>query len=243
MKTKILTLTLALCATVLSLAAQETERTMPLSHKMSLLSGGKGMTDKWVIENVAGSPVTLQADGVVDVVAAKGMTLWYDMKLKGDYQISYSAYFVMEGGAHDRLSDLNCFWGATDPESPKNFFKRSEWRGGDFGKYSYMNLFYVGYGGNKNRTTRFRRYFAEFVEFDNSKNRPVIKEYLEPENRLIEGMWMNVVITVKDGRTTYSMNGKELFNHPLERGQDEGYFGIRLTRNHIIFKDFKIEFL
>ncbi len=211
-------------------------------QKLNLLSGGEGQTTKWIAENQAGIPITIK-DDVVDVVASRGMTLWYDKKLKGEYQISYSVMFVMEGGEHDRLSDLNCFWGASDPESPKDFFKRAEWRDGDFGKYSYMSLFYVGYGGNKNSSTRFRRYLPEFIESgDRDKYRPIIKEYREAQDLLKLGEWMNVVITVRNGRTTYTMNGKELFNHPLEKGQDEGYFGVRLVRNHILLTNFEVKY-
>ncbi len=232
MKRVFLTLTTALICVVYAASAQ----------KHTLLSGGEGMHSKWIVEDQT-QEVKITLDGEsMDVVAERGLTLWYDKKFKGDYQISYSVKFVMEGGAHDRLSDLNCFWGASDPESPKNFFKRSEWRGGDFGKYSAMSLFYVGYGGNKNSSTRFRRYFPEFLETgDRDKFRPIIQEYREAKDLLKPNQWLNVVITVKDGRTTYSMDGKELFNHPLESGQDEGYFGIRLLKNHTIIKNFRVK--
>ncbi len=214
---------------------------MPKSSRVDLLSGGEGMTSKWVVENQRGAPVTLQDNGVVDVVASGGITMWYDKKFKGEYQISYSVKFVMEGGPHDRLSDLNCFWGAVDPKYPKDFWKQSEFREGDFANYSPLDLFYVGYGGNRNRTTRFRRYDGKWDGIDREKNRAVINEYLDPADLLKLGEWMNVVITVKDGHTTYSMNGKQLVNHPLAEGQDEGYFGIRLVRNHILLTNFKVK--
>ncbi|MFI3301667.1 MAG: DUF6250 domain-containing protein [Rikenellaceae bacterium] len=211
--------------------------------KQNLLSGGEKLTSQWMVEaQDDATTVKMIGDNSMDVVATRGLTMWYDKKLSGEYQISYSVKFIMEGGAHDRLSDLNCFWGAVDPQSPKDIYKRSAWRDGMFGNYRTMDLFYVGYGGNKNRTTRFRRYHAEHYESgDNEKIRPVIAEYLKPEDLLKPNQWLNVVITVKDGRTTYSMDGKELFNHPLLEGQDEGYFGLRLLKNHTVIKNFKIK--
>ena len=65
---------------------------------------------------------------------------------------------VVENGSYDRLSDLNCFWGADDPRHPDDFFARSAWRNGEFKNYNTLDLYYVGYGGNDNGTTRFREY-------------------------------------------------------------------------------------
>ncbi|MFI3282261.1 MAG: DUF6250 domain-containing protein [Rikenellaceae bacterium] len=231
MKNKIL----ALCAVVLTIAVDAS------AQRMELLSGGEGYHTKWVVESQTEDAVTMIGD-TMEVVAARGVTLWYDKRFEGDYQISYSAKFVMEGGPHDRLSDLNCFWGAIDPAYPDDFFRQSwVYRDGDFSTYSPLDLFYVGYGGNRNSTTRFRRYTGAYVSSDAQKNREMFNEYRNPEDILREGEWMNIVITVRGGRTTYSMNGKELVNHPVAEGQDEGYFGIRLVRNHVIFTNFAVK--
>ncbi len=207
---------------------------------MELLSGGKKGTSKWIVEDQSKEFDLTISNDTMDVIARRGMTIWYNKKLKGEYKISYRAMFPT-GGEFDRVSDLNCFWGASDPTSPNDMFEGAAPRDGDFSRYSQLDLFYVGYGGNKNRTTRFRRYYGEYVIKDPAKNRPVIQEYLEPENRLKPETWIQIEITVKDGRTTYSADGKELFNHPLQKGQDKGYFGIRLVRNHAIFTDFSVE--
>lgn len=127
----------ALCAVLVSVVCSTS------AQKQTLLSGGEGYHSKWVVESQTENPVTVIGDSI-DVVAARGVTLWYDKKFKGDYQISYSAKFVMEGGEHDRLSDLNCFWGAIDPKYPKDFYKQSRvYRDGDFSTYSPLDLFYV----------------------------------------------------------------------------------------------------
>ncbi len=211
--------------------------------ELELLSPGEGEHANWVAEDHSKKMTAVVEDGSMEIVTPKGLTLWYDEPLEGDYQISYSVKFIMEGGEFDRLSDLNCFWAASDPEFPKDIYERSIWRNGEFEKYNTLNLFYVGYGGNHNSTTRFREYRAEFKDQGRDAVKPVLKEYNNPENRLKPNEWMSVVITVKDGRTSYSMNGVELFSMDIAEGRGDGYFGLRLLQNHTIFKDFSIKSL
>ncbi len=208
--------------------------------ELTLLSPGKGMHSNWVAESHSPKLVTTVTDNSMEIVAPKGVTLWYDKSLKGDYQISYRVKFIMEGGEFDRLSDLNCFWGARDPEYPKDIYERSIWRNGEFEKYNTLDLFYVGYGGNHNSTSRFREYRAEYADQGRDAVKPVIKEYTDKENLLKPNQWMTIVITVKDGLTTYSMDGAEIFSLEIPEGRGDGYFGLRLLQNHTIFEDFSI---
>jgi hypothetical protein len=54
-------------------------------------------------------------DGVLDIDAADGVTIWYRQRLKGPVAIDYDVMAVAEGGAHDAVSDVNAFWMARDP--------------------------------------------------------------------------------------------------------------------------------
>ena len=92
---------------------------------------------------------------------------------------------VMKGGKYDRLSDLNCFWAANDPKNPDNLFARSEWRNGVFKNYNTLDLFYVGYGGNDNSTTRFRRYNGKYYGVADDKVKPLLREYTDTSHLLI----------------------------------------------------------
>lgn len=109
----------------------------------------------WTIEDHSGEVKIIVSGDTLEITAPKGLTLWYNQRLTGDYEISYRVKMLMQGGKYDRLSDLNCFWGANDPKHPGNLFARSEWRNGIFQHYKTLSLFYVGYGGNHNSTTRF----------------------------------------------------------------------------------------
>ena len=111
----------------------------------------------WKIESE--SPlykVTFKGD-TADIISPKGLTLWRKEKLRSDIIIEYDACVAIESEG-DRLSDLNCFWMASDPKSPESIWKREKWRGGIFERCYSLQLYYLGYGGNNNTTTRFRRY-------------------------------------------------------------------------------------
>ena len=201
---------------------------MPLLAVASELDAGK-----WVAEDASGKFRMTATDGVTEIVAPDGLTLWYDERLTGNYEISYRIQVVMDGGRYDRLSDMNCFWGAADPEHPDDIYARGKWRAGVFKNYNTLNLFYVGYGGNHNSTTRFRVYHGEYYGQGDDRVKPLLKEYTDGPHLLSPNRWYEVVITVADGRTTYAVDGEVLFSHSLEKGQADGYFALRLLKNRV----------
>ena len=152
--------------------------------------------EKWVAEDESAAMQLSLISDTMELVVPAGLTLWYNEFLTGDYEISYQVAMLMEGGEFDRLSDLNCFWAANDPLHPDHIFARSEWRNGVFKNYNTLNLFYVGYGGNENTTTRFRRYYAEYNGVDDARVKPLIAEYTDPEHLLVPGKWYHIVIRV-----------------------------------------------
>lgn len=178
----------------------------------------------------------VECNDTMDIVARTGATLWYKQRLSGNYEVSYRACVVMEGGAHDRLSDLNCFWGASDPLHPHDLFARSDWRRGNFDNYNTLNLFYVGYGGNENTTTRFRRYQGKYYGVDNRKVKPVLSEYTDAAHLLFPNHWYQVRIVVRNGVTCFFVDGKRLFRYVMADAHAcDGYFGLRLFKNHVRF--------
>ena len=74
----------------------------------------------WAVEAESKeSKVSLTSDGTIDIIAPKGLTLWYKRPMQGNVVIEYDARIVVEehnNNAWNRLSDLNCFWQATDPK-------------------------------------------------------------------------------------------------------------------------------
>ena len=78
----------------------------------------------WVIEQQPGGTVHFQ-NNKMKVTDAKGCTVWFKNKLEGHIKITYDITIIDEGGLHDRVSDMNCFWMANDPINPDDFFKNS----------------------------------------------------------------------------------------------------------------------
>lgn len=194
----------------------------------------------WQAEDYSGkAKIGLSCD-TLDIITPKGMTLWYKKRLTGQYEIRYKACMVMKGGEYDRLSDLNCFWGANDPKYPENLFARGKWRNGFFPNYKTLKLFYVGYGGNNNSTTRFRRYLSGLPEQDDNQVRPLIKEYKDKKHLLEPNKWYDVCIKVEKEMTYFYVNNELLFSHRLNPCEADGHFGIRLLSNHVKIADFKI---
>ena len=64
----------------------------------------------WTIEDHSGEVKIIVSGDTLEITAPKGLTLWYNQRLTGDYEISYRVKMLMQGGKYDRLSDLNCFY-------------------------------------------------------------------------------------------------------------------------------------
>lgn len=200
----------------------------------------QGLTN-WVIENNADSTELKINQNTLDIVAPKGFTLWYKEPLEGDVTIRFEAYVVDEGGAYDRVSDLNCFWMAQDPAFPDDFFARTKWRNGVFGRYYSLRMYYVGYGGNSNTTTRFRKYDGNYEAFQKGSQRPdIIQEYTDPAHVLTPNHWYTIEIRTKGERVSYLIDGQQIFDYTDAAPYRKGYFGIRTTQNHLRVKNITI---
>ena len=189
---------------------------------MSELSAFAGSS--WLIESASKEArVTWSRDSVCDIVAPKGLTLWNRTLLHGDVVIDYEARIVSDG----RVSDLNCFWMADDALSG------SRARGGIFERASEMSLYYVGYGGNGNTTTRFRRY-------DGNANPPIIREYTDSAHLLRADHWYRIHLESCGGRVLYVIDGDTLINYVDLNPLCRGYFGFRTTQSHAQMRRFRI---
>ncbi|NCZ52490.1 MAG: hypothetical protein EBY81_01075, partial [Verrucomicrobia bacterium] len=86
-----------------------------------------GDLSRWVVEQTP-SGKTRVIDGELDIDDAPGThdkggcTVWFKEKISGPVRITYDATMVQKGGPNDRLSDLNCFWMASDPKNPEDLF-------------------------------------------------------------------------------------------------------------------------
>lgn len=171
-------------------------------------------TEVWKTETLPGgdSAVYISAGELV-IDSRPGITVWLNRELSGNYRITYDRTVVLDSGANDRLSDLNQFWMADAATFARD---------GVFESYDSVRMYYVGYGGNYNSTTRFRKYEGNGVK-------PVLGEFTDPAHLLEPNRTYRVVTTAKDGKVTFSVDGKTLFEYDDPEPLQSGYFGFRTT--------------
>ena len=189
----------------------------------------------WIVEQAPGGRVKAQ-NGVLVIKDVEGCTVWWREKLTAPVEISYTATVVDAGGPYDRVSDLNCFWMASDPQHPDDLFAAGHGRNGRFHTYDQLQTYYVGYGGNYNGTTRFRRYMGTGA-------RPLLPEHDLTEPRfLLEGNreYRIKLVALPNGTVQYYRDGELIYDIRDPEPLREGWFGFRTVKSHLRFKDFKI---
>lgn len=174
--------------------------------------------DAWIVEmdSLPDSRVTVE-DGKLVVDTKGGVTVWLKEKLKGNLEITYEREVVMEEGVNDRLSDLNQFWMATDPRDENLFTRR-----GKFGEYDSLRMYYVGFGGNYNTTTRFRKYHGD--------GRKELIYDLDDEAHLLQANHVyDIRIRVENGNVQFWVDNELFFDYIDSEPLTGGYFGFRST--------------
>ena len=189
---------------------------------------GDNLSDSWVIEkNVNEENVCGLRNGVMELNSENGVTVWYKEKLSGNILIEFDRKVIMGGGKHDRLSDLNQFWMATDPN--KKMFTRE----GAFREYDSLQLYYVGMGGNYNTTTRMRRY-------DGRGKLEIIGELTDSAHLLQPDKNYHIVISCNNGEISFRVDNVIFFSFKDNNPLTSGWFAIRSTRSHQLIDNLKI---
>jgi len=187
----------------------------------------------WKVE--AEQTAFVMIGAVIDLETPAGLSLWYKHELRGPVAIEFEALAVSEGGANDDVSDLNAFWMARDPrvKGGSVFAKK---RSGAFAQYDDLQTYYVGIGGNRNTTTRFRRYVGE------PGNRPLLPghDLKGAENLLVANRWTQVRL-IADGRhIAVERDGRRIFELEDARAYRRGWFALRTTKSHLRIRNLRI---
>lgn len=170
----------------------------------------------------------------IEIFTPAGLTLWRKQPFRAPFMLEYEAMVVVKDST-DRLSDLNCFFLATDPSvSGGSVLERIDERGGVFANCSQMQLYYVGYGGNWNTTTRFRRY-------NGKPNPPLLQEYTDSAHLLQPNQWYHIRIEANGSRVRYYINEELLFDYTDLQPLQFGWFGFRTTWSHCLIRDFSLK--
>lgn len=187
---------------------------------------------QWVVEQRQGGSVRA-IDGKLEIKDKQGCTVWFKNKLHAPVSITYEATIVSEGGEFDRLSDLNCFWMASDPNDPNNLWYSGHPRTGSFLTYDTLQAYYVGYGGNDNSTTRFRRYLG-------TGEKPLLPEHDLQEERyfLKPNHVYQIKLEADSGVVRYIRDGELIFEYEDPNFLNEGWFGFRTVNSHMTIQKF-----
>lgn len=199
----------------------------------SAVPGSVTAPDSWVIEAEQPARVTF-GDGI-DIDTPAGLSLWWRMPLEGPVAIRFDAMAVAEGGPNDQVSDVNAFWMARDPGQADGsvFAKR---RSGAFAAYDDLTTYYVGIGGNRNTTTRFRRYVGR------TGDRPLLPEHdlRDASHLLVANRWTRVRLVADGGTIAVDRDGKRLFTLADPEPYRRGWFALRTTKSHLRIRNLRI---
>lgn len=185
----------------------------------------------WSVEQMPGGRVFTEAGRLV-IDDAAGCTVWLREKLRAPVTIRYRATV----SARSRVSDLNCFWMASDPEHPGPLWENAARRTGKFEDYDRLATYYVGCGGNENTTTRFRRY-------DGKGAKPLSPEHdRRDRGSLLEAdRTYSIEINVTaEGRVSWSRDGVVVFDFTDPQPLREGWFGLRTVHSRIEIAGFQV---
>jgi len=196
---------------------------------------------QWVVEQTShGTTRLMEGQLEIDDGAGPndkgGCTVWFRQKLVGPVLIEYEATMIQQGGPNDRVSDLNCFWMASDPKHPDDLFAGSAERAGKFSQYDSLRLYYVGYGANGNVTTRFRRYPGDGTRpLDPGKGELLDPKFMNVPNRTVK------IQLIADGqRVQFLRDGELIFDLTDPSPFRDGWFGLRTVRNRMKVDNFRV---
>jgi hypothetical protein len=185
----------------------------------------------WVVEQMPGGSVKIGSDAIV-IEDVDGATVWFRQQLTAPVEISYEIAAISRGGPNDRVSDVNCFWMATDPKAPGAL---PAGRTGKFEDYDSLRTYYVGMGGNTNSTTRFRRYGGDGTK-------PLLPEHdLKDKKFLLEpNKTYRLRIVARNGVAEFWRDGEKIFSFADPAPLTSGWFGFRTVKSHLEIKNFRV---
>lgn len=187
--------------------------------------------ENWVVEQMPGGRVSTRGDALV-IEDARGCTAWFRQPLVAPVEITYEVTVVSRGGPFDRVSDVNCFWMASDPKAPEALPAA---RSGRFGDYDTLQTYYVGMGGHNNTATRFRRYAGDGAK-------PLLPEHDLSEKRflLMPNQTYRIRLVARDGVAEFWRNGERIFSFADPSPLTRGWFALRTVNSHLEIRNLRI---
>lgn len=189
--------------------------------------------ERWLVEAESPDTRVSEVRGVIDIDSPKGVTLWWRAPLPAKVTISFEAMAVADGGANDKVSDLNAFWMARNADGSSVLATP---RSGAFAAYDDLKTYYVGIGGNRNTTTRLRRYVGK------PGVRPLLPEHDRSDAgaMLVPNRWTRITLIADGRRVAVDRDGRRLFSLDDPAPYAGGHFGLRTTWSHLRIRHLSI---
>ena len=166
-------------------------------------------------------------DGKLDINTMVGCTVWFNQKLSGPLAITYEVT-TLDDGQDGLPRDHNLFWMALNPKAPDVRPSGA----GSLGHYNGYDMYYAGIGGNRNRTTRFRRY--------HNGKRTLIQESTDKTHLNAANQTYRMKIVCLDNKVQVYRDGQIYWDFTDPSPYTEGWFGFRQTRTHLRIDNFKV---
>jgi hypothetical protein len=194
--------------------------------------------DQWVIEAEKPAHVEIR-EGELDIDTPAGITLWFKPKLSGRVRIEFEATAVAAGGPNDQVSDLNVFWMARNRAAGDAEPVFAKPRSGRFAEYNDLLTYYVGLGGNRNTTTRFRRYIGD------PQIRPLLPEHdlTSPAALLVPNRKQTITLIADRHTIEFRRDGATVFRFDDPSPYEQGWFALRSTWSHLRIDNLRIHSL
>lgn len=188
--------------------------------------------EQWHIESEKPGRIVV-IDGALDIDVPAGCTVWFKSKLRAPVRIEFDATAIARAGANDHVSDLNVFWMATNRDGSAPFTTP---RSGRFAEYNDLLTYYVGLGGNRNTTSRFRRYIGH------AERRPLRPEHdlSSPDALLVPNQKQTITLIADRNTIEYRRDGRTLFRLDDPEPYTSGWFALRTTQSHLRIERLRI---
>jgi len=189
-----------------------------------------GDLSQWVVEQQPGGTVNMVEHEIV-IDDAGGGTVWFRPQLVDPVVITCTVTVSSDS----RVSDMNFFWMAHDPARPDDLFAPGHPRTGKFATYDSLKTYYVGYGGNDNSTTRFRRY-------DGTGARPLLPEHDlgSAPFLLVPDRTYRIMLVAAFGHAQFVRDGEVIFDFEDPAPLESGWFGFRTVHSKIKISSFAV---
>lgn len=199
-------------------------------------SGIKTSADsrRWSIEAEDKTARVRFAGGEIDIDTPAGVSVWLRQELEGPVRISFEAMAVRRGGPNDHVSDLNAFWMARNRDGTSVLASP---RSGAFATYDDMVAYYVGIGGNRNSTTRFRRYIGR------SGDRPLLPQHdlSAPRFMLKPNEWIRIELVAEGQVVQVWRDGELILDFRDPEPLRAGHFALRTTKSHLKIRNVEVK--